>query len=319
MRESPKSMVLAGVDIGTLTCRLLIARVGAEGRLSELHAQRQVLRLGEGLARGGRLKPAAMARVIATLARWRRIIETYQVDGEAVVATSAVREATNREEFLAKAKQEAGFSVEVISGEEEARRTMLGIRSGLPKGVSAILGLDIGGGSTEFILDRPNRPPVIRSIEIGVVRLTEQALLHDPPTAEEIARASEAVVVAADSVRPVLGDLHGTTFVGAAGTITTLAAMALGLSAYEGARIHNYRLELETVRRLERELLSRSKAQRRGTPGLEAGREDVIAAGTLILRGVMERLGYEACLVSDLGLREGIVLDLAVRLRERDQ
>jgi exopolyphosphatase/guanosine-5'-triphosphate,3'-diphosphate pyrophosphatase len=312
-------MVLAGVDIGTLTCRLLIARVGAEGRLSELHAQRQVLRLGEGLTHGGRLKPAAMARVIATLAMWRGIIETYQVDGEAVVATSAVREAANREEFLAKAKQEAGFSVEVISGEEEARRTMLGIRSGLPKDVSAILGLDIGGGSTEFILDRPNRPPVIRSIEIGVVRLTEQALLHDPPTAEEIARASEAVVVAADSVRPVLGDLHGTTFVGTAGTITTLAAMALGLSAYEGARIHNYRLELETVRRLERELLCRSKAQRRGMSGLEAGREDVIVAGTLILRGVMERLGYETCLVSDLGLREGIVLDLAVRLRERDQ
>lgn len=308
-------MRLAGVDIGTLTCRLLIARVTHEGRVVELHAERRVLRLGEGLERDRMLRPAPMSRVVDTLRQWRETIESYGVDAEAAVATSAVREATNREEFLARAKQEAGFDVEVITGEEEARRTLLGIRSGLPSDVSGVLGLDIGGGSTEFILDRPGQPPAVQSIELGVVRMTERELQHDPPTREELRAVREQVRGAAEQVRARLGDLRGTTLVGTAGTITTLAAMAQRLPSYSAARIHNYRLGLDTIRSLEDRILQRTRAERKGMPGLEAGREDVIAAGTLMLRGIMETLAYDECLVSDLGLREGIVLDLAKRLQ----
>jgi exopolyphosphatase/guanosine-5'-triphosphate,3'-diphosphate pyrophosphatase len=253
--------------------------------------------------------------VVGALRDWRAMIATHRIDGEVAVATSAVRNATNREEFLAGVRRETGFDVEVLSGEEEARRTMVGLRSGLPEEVSTVLGLDIGGGSTEFMLDRPGRPLVIRSIELGVVRLTERLLTHDPPTGDELRSAGSLISTSMKDVRAVLGDLHDATLVGTAGSITTLAAMALRLPAYEGARIHNSRLTLETIRRLEADLLTRTQAERRGLPGLEAGREDVIVAGTLLLRQIMEGLGFSQCLVSDLGLREGIVLDLDSRLR----
>jgi len=311
-------VLLAGIDIGTLTCRLLIGRVSGDGRLAEVHSDRQILRLGEGVDRDHLLRPAAIARVVETLRDWRDVINRHQVDGQIAVATSAVRNARNREEFLGRVKQEVGFDIEIISGEEEARRTLLGIRSGLPAGVTTILGLDIGGGSTEFILDRPGHEPVMHSIEIGVVRLTERLLTSDPPTTDQIQSARELVQKETEQIRTMLGDLQGVTFVGTAGSITTLAAMAQKLTTYEPIRIQNYRLSLETIRGLEREILSRTKAQRREMPGLEAGREDVVVAGTLILRGVMETLGFTEGLVSDVGLREGVLLDLAARIRRRD-
>lgn len=309
-------MLLSGIDIGTLTCRMLIGRVSGDGRLTEVHSDRRILRLGEGVDRDHLLRPAAMARVIETLRDWRTVINSYHVDAQIAVATSAVRHARNREEFLGRVMQEVGFEVEVISGEEEARRTLLGIRSGLPAGISGMLGLDIGGGSTEFILDRPGHAPIVRSIEIGVVRLTERLLTSDPPTTDQVQSARELIQKETEQIRTMLGELGGTTFVGTAGSITTLAAMAQKLATYEPIRIHNYRLSLDRIKDLEREILSKTVAQRRGMPGLESGREEVVVAGTLILRGVMETLGFSDGLVSDVGLREGILLDLAARLKQ---
>jgi exopolyphosphatase/guanosine-5'-triphosphate,3'-diphosphate pyrophosphatase len=255
-----------------------------------------------------------MDRVITTLKEWRQVIEECRTEATIAVATSAVRDARNRDDFLDRVKREAGFEVEVITGEEEAQRTLLGIRSGLPASVTDLLALDIGGGSTEFILDRPGRPPMTRSINIGVVRLSERILRHDPPTVEEIERArnwvrEESTGAIADMPCP-----KGITFVGTAGTITSLAAMAQQLPAYEPARIHNYRLKVETITELEQQLLGRPSAQRVGMPGLEPGREEVIAAGAIILRTVMETLGVSSVLVSDLGLREGVLIDLASRM-----
>ncbi|MCS6290843.1 MAG: Ppx/GppA family phosphatase [Nitrospira sp.] len=306
--------IFAGIDIGTLTCRLLIAELTLVGGLRELRSDRRILRLGQGVDRDRVLRPDAMERVVATLKEWRQVIESYHVDAATAVATSAVRDAANRDEFLDLVRRESGFQVEIISGEEEARRTMLGIRSGLPPGVTDLLALDIGGGSTEFILDRPGQATLARSIDIGVVRLCERILHGDPPTAEEVQEArdwvrNEMAVAVADMLRP-----SGPTFVGTAGTITSLAAMAQQLPAYEPARIHSYILNLETVKDLESRLLSRSKAQREGMPGLEQGREEVIAAGAIILRTVMEALGKRECLVSDLGLREGVLIDLNQRI-----
>ena len=303
--------IFAGIDIGTLTCRLLIAELTSAGELRELQSDRRILRLGQGVDRDRVLRPDAMARVVATLKEWRQVIESYPVDAATAVATSAVRDAGNREEFLGLVRREAGFEIEIISGEEEARRTMLGIRSGLPPGVTDLLALDIGGGSTEFILDRPGQATLARSIDIGVVRLCERMLHSDPPTSDEVRGARDWVRKETTTAIAAMPWSPGVTFVGTAGTITALAAMAQQLPAYEPARIHNYTLTLHRVKQLEAQLLGCSKAQREGLPGLERGREDVIAAGAVILHTVMETLGMTKVLVSDLGLREGVLIHLA--------
>jgi len=312
--SSPR--ILAGIDIGTLTCRLLIAELAPSGTLRELRSDRRILRLGQGVDRDRMLRGDAMARVAETLKEWCTLMEGYQLDASIAVATSAVRDAGNREEFVRLIHRQTGLEIEILSGEEEARRTILGIRSGLPAGVSDVLALDIGGGSTEFILDRPGQTPMMRSVDIGVVRLCERLLRHDPPTSEEIHQArewvrAETVTAVGEMTLPV-----GLTFVGTAGTITSLAAMAQQLPTYEPARIHNYRLARTVVEELESTLLARTKSERVGLPGLEANREEVIAAGAIILRTVMETVRIPSLLVSDLGLREGVLLDLATRLDE---
>jgi exopolyphosphatase/guanosine-5'-triphosphate,3'-diphosphate pyrophosphatase len=177
--------------------------------------------------------------------------------------------------------------------------------------------LDIGGGSTEFILDRTGQAPIVRSIDIGVVRLCERVLTQDPPTAEEIKQAREWVRRETHAAVAEMANYETATFVGTAGTITALAAMAQKLPAYEPARIHNYRLALATVQELEQTLLSRKKADRIGLPGLEKNREEVIAAGAIIIRTIMETLGMANVLVSDLGLREGVLIDLARQMEYR--
>ena len=311
---SERSRVLAGIDLGTLTCRFLVARVTGPGKLVEVRADRRVLRLGEGVALSHRLNGAAMVRVLETLRAWRQDLHSLEVEAETVVATSAVREAENRGAFVERVRAETGFEVEVVTGIEEARRTMLGIRSGLRSSTDAVLGLDIGGGSTEFILDRSGRLPLLESMNLGVVRLTEEMFRHDPPTREELRAARARIDSAVEEVRARVGVLSGVSLVGTAGTITTLAAMAQHLTTYDPARIHNYALALNTLCALEDTLVQRSAAERRGLPGLERGREDVILAGAMILRGAMEAFRYTTCVVSDLGLREGIVFDLAARL-----
>jgi exopolyphosphatase/guanosine-5'-triphosphate,3'-diphosphate pyrophosphatase len=317
MTDPSRTKRFAGVDIGTLTCRLLIADLLIDQRLIEVRSERRILRLGEGVDQTKRLSVAAMDRVVQCLKEWHEIINVFQVDAVVVVATSAVRDAENRDEFLDRVKHEAGFEVELISGEEEARRTMLGIRSGLPQGVTDVLALDIGGGSTEFILDRPGQKPVVRSINIGVVRLCERLLHHDPPTNDEIRQAREWVAKGTKSAVVDMSNYQTATFVGTAGTVTSLAAMAQKLPTYEPARIHNYILQLDTIQELEQTLLSRKKTDRAGLPGLEKGREEVIAGGAIIIRTIMETLGMSVVLVSDLGLREGVLIDLTKRIAER--
>ena len=315
MTDPSHTKRLAGVDIGTLTCRLLIADLLPGGRLREVRSDRRILRLGEGVDQTKQLSVTAMDRVVQCLREWREMIAASSVDTVAVVATSAVRDAENRDEFLGRVKHEAGFEIELISGEEEARRTMLGIRSGLPIGVTDVLALDIGGGSTEFILDRPGQNPVVRSIDIGVVRLCERLLQHDPPTNEEIRQAREWVARETKSAIAGMDNYQRATFVGTAGTVTSLAAMAQKLPTYEPVRIHDYVLHLDTIQALEQTLLSHKKTDRVGLPGLEKGREEVIAAGAIIIRTVMETLRMSSILVSDLGLREGVLINLATMTR----
>ena len=303
-------MRVAGIDIGTLTCRLLVATVSSEGSVDAIRSERKILRLGEGVDHTKRLKPDAMSRVIETIREWKAIIESHGVERYTAVATSAVREAGNREEFLDRVRRETGVEIEVIDGEEEARRTFLGIRSGLPD-VRSILGLDIGGGSTEFIASRQGQPLKTASIDMGVVRLTERVLQSDPPCATEIQQAEALIRDLTRGARREIGDLTDLTLVGTAGTITSLAAVARELPAYDPARIQNYVLELPVIRRIERDVFGKTQSQRVGMPGLETGREGVIAAGVLILRCIMEELNVVRCVVSEYGLREGVLVHLA--------
>ena len=173
-------------------------------------------------------------------------MRTYPLAGAVVVATSAVRESRNREEFLTIVKRDVGFEIEILSGEEEARRTLLGIESGLPAEVDSFLGIDIGGGSTEFMRAENTRSsvyPEVFSLEVGVVRLTEREFHTDGPPSEQAVSAAERIIqTELDKIGPALGNVSGVTLIGTAGTITTLAAMAQKITHYESARIHNYRL-----------------------------------------------------------------------------
>ena len=306
-------MRLAAIDIGTLTCRLLVADVNLPGEFKEIDTDRRILRLGEGVDQHKRLSSDAIDRVVETLKEWREKTRVYVLDGIAVVATSAVRESENRQEFVTRVKQETGWDVEVLTGEEEARRTLLGIRFGLPETITGFLGLDIGGGSTECILDRKEQSPKVISLDLGVVRLLERTFHHDPPTAQELQNAVACIDEQLAKVVQEFGVVQNIPLVGTAGTVTTLAAMAQSLKQYDRTRVHNYELTLSTVKSLEKELIAKTGSERIAMPGLDPGREFVILAGTLILRRLMEAFGVSACLVSDFGLREGMLVDLATK------
>jgi exopolyphosphatase/guanosine-5'-triphosphate,3'-diphosphate pyrophosphatase len=210
-------------------------------------------------------------------------------------------------------KQEIGWDVEVLTGEEEARRTLLGIRFGLPEMITDFLGLDIGGGSTECILARKEPSPKVISLDLGVVRLLERVFQHDPPTAQDLLNSEVCIDEQLMKVKQAFGEVKNLQLVGTAGTITTLAAMAQRLKQYDRTRVHNYALTLSTVKSLEKDLIVKTSSERLGMPGLEPGREFVIVAGTVILRRLMETFDFKSCLVSDYGLREGILVDLAIK------
>jgi exopolyphosphatase/guanosine-5'-triphosphate,3'-diphosphate pyrophosphatase len=306
-------MLLAGIDIGTLTCRLLVAEVNPPGEFRVVDADRRILRLGEGVDKHKRLSQAAMDRVVATLKDWKEKTAQYPLNAAVVVATSAVRESDNQQDFLARIAQETGWEVEVLTGDEEARRTLLGLRFGLPSPIKDFLGLDIGGGSTECILAQEGKVPAVISLDLGVVRLLERVFRQDPPTTQEIHKAEAFIDQELVKVSKAFGPVPHIPLVGTAGTVTTLAAMAQRLPRYESARVHNYELTLSITKRLEQDLITKTGPQRLAMPGLESGREYVIVAGTVILRKVMETFGFDTCLVSDFGLREGILVDLATK------
>ena len=325
-------MRLAVIDIGTLTCRLLVAsyrpdsrrmmrersasggapdEFPANGSLDPVYTEQKIVWLGEGVDQTRRLRSAAMSRAIDAIREWKTVISRHGVERYAAVATSAVRHALNREEFVGRVKQATGVDVEVLDGEEEARRTCVGIRTGLPSEIRDVLGVDIGGGSTEFIVSRPGKPARVTSIEMGVVRLTERVLRGDPLRVTEIQEAETLIRELTRGALRTIGDVAGLTLVGTAGTITSLAVMAQALHAYDAARVRHYPLTLSAVRRIARDVVGATRADRAGMPGLEPGREAVIAAGALMLRGIMEELNRERCVVSDYGLREGVLMHLA--------
>lgn len=304
--------MVAAIDLGTNAFRLLIADIGPDRRLRVKHSERAVPRLGTGIARTGRLDPGAMERSLDALRQFRSVIDRYPVDAVVAAATSAAREAGDADAFLQRIKRDVGFDVEVLSGQEEARRTWLGVLEGLnarERIVEQALVLDVGGGSTEIIRVRDGRFERALSLDLGVVKLTERYLHHDPPESSELAEL-DAEVRAILRTATTLGEgLPRPTLVGTAGTVTAVAALHLGLTSYQPSLIHDAVVPREALMRIGTQLQGMTSTQRRNLPAIGRGREDVVIAGVRILQGVLDAFGVNSVLVSEYGLREGLIID----------
>ena len=290
-------MRVAAIDQGTNTTRLLIADVDGDS-VEEVVRRSVITRLGEGVDERRRLLPVPIARVRNVLSDYRREAERNCVERALLVATSAVRDAENGEAFLGEIEWSYGFATRLLSGDEEAALTLRGIGTDRPVGERTLV-LDIGGGSTELVLGS-NRT----SVDVGSVRATERFLRTDPPTGEEIDACAE-------DVRSQLPELDVDDAVGVAGTITSIAALDLGLDEYERERVHGHPLSFAGAEAQLERLGALPLAERRGVPALDPERAPVIVAGALILVEVLRRYELDAIEVSERDILDGAALEAA--------
>lgn len=310
-------MILAGIDIGTNTLRLLVAEVGTD-TFKELCSERRITRLGQDLERTGMLSRDARQRSISALLDFREDIRRHDVLHTAAIGTSALRKASNTHEFVDDVKKWTGLDIRVITGEEEARLTLLGV-SRMLRGVHSATGndrlrsslvIDIGGGSTEIIMTRPGSEPEMVSLALGAVYLTERFIEHDPPSREELELLRRTVRAELSMHDKALGQDPAGVLVGTAGTVTTLAAMEQKLMGYDPEKINRFIMTRKAIDGIVTVLSRTMFKERKNIPGLESGREDIILAGAIIAQEIMERYGHTMMIVSDWGLREGIIIDL---------
>jgi exopolyphosphatase / guanosine-5'-triphosphate,3'-diphosphate pyrophosphatase len=301
---------VAAIDCGTNSIRLLIADIDAErAELTDVVREMRIVRLGEGVDRTGRLSEAALTRTIGALRDYRQVIARESAAAVRMVATSATRDAENAQEFVSRVKEVLGIVPEVLTGDEEARLSFTGAtrelaaESGWPP---PYLVADIGGGSTEFVLGGPDGIRGALSVDIGCVRLTERHLHGDPPTDAEIAAASRDIDLALDAVAAAVPAGEAMTLVGLAGSVTTVAGIALGLTAYDPARIHHSRITAAQADAVTRQLLGQTRAQRSAIGVMHPGRVDVIGAGALVLDRTMSQFGFPEVLVSEHDILDGI-------------
>lgn len=297
-------MRVAAVDLGTNSTRLLIADV-AEGELREVVRRLRITGLGQGLAERKRLLPLPIARVRNCLADYRRELEELGAERVLAIGTSAIRDAENGEAFLGEIEWSYGFTTRLLSGEDEARLMLRGVGSGRSLPPDTLL-VDVGGGSTELACDGFRA-----SLDMGCVRLTERFLCSDPPTPVELRRCAEAArTLLREHVPPGLRR-DGRAAVGVAGTVTTLAALDLGLERYDPERIHGHRIALGSVEAQLERLASLPLADRCAVPGLEPERAPVIVAGVAIVREVMEHFGLSELEASERDILHGAALEAA--------
>jgi exopolyphosphatase/guanosine-5'-triphosphate,3'-diphosphate pyrophosphatase len=299
---------VATVDIGTNSTRLLVADIDGSGRdakLVTIDRQTRITRLGQGVDKDRRLHPDAIDRTVAVLRDYRGMIDELGVEKVAATATSASRDAHNRNDFFDEAERVLGVRPELLAGEDEARLEFLGATSGLHE-PGPYLVVDVGGGSTEFIAGS-DAPEGLLSIDIGCVRLTEQYLHGDPPSAEELSQAVQVVRDHLSDVdRLVPAAQQAKTLIGTAGTVWTLAAIELGVDASESDRIDHFRLTHDAAEDVFRTLATETVEQRRHNPGLEPGRVDVIVGGAIVVVSVMRHWGFDELLVSESDILDGL-------------
>lgn len=302
----------AFIDVGTNTILCLIAEIRDTGRFRVLDDLAEITRLGQGLDRTRRISPEGEQRSFAALRRYRDQCNNLGVEEIVAVGTSALRDAANSSEVRARIRAELGIDIRVISGAEEAAYSFLAVQRGLPLSGHEILVIDIGGGSTELIHGNENGVSRAVSIDLGSVRLTERFLHADPVKPAEAAQMREAIDrELARLTDKEMAPAAGLTLVGIAATFTTLAAMEKKLARYAHDEVHGSVLTLPQVRRQLDRLERRSIAERRRMIGLEPQRADVIFAGASLMERIMTRYQAERVLVSDQGVRYGLLHDAA--------
>ena len=297
--------VVAAIDCGTNSTRLLVT----DGQTPLVRTMR-ITRLGEGVDASGRLVPAAIQRTLGVLREYRQVMDGHGVSRVRMTATSAARDAGNRAEFLDQAAAIVGTEAELLAGEDEGRLAFAGATAGLDAADGPFLVADIGGGSTELIIGS-DRPTGVRSMDVGCVRLTERLLHHDPPRAEELTDALREVRDALeDAVREVPALAEPARMIGLAGTVTTVAAVEIGLTAYDPARTHHFWLSRHAAEDVYRTLATESRAARLGNPGLEEARVDVIVGGCVVLVALLRFFDLEGCMVSESDILDGLAMSL---------
>jgi exopolyphosphatase/guanosine-5'-triphosphate,3'-diphosphate pyrophosphatase len=295
---------VAGVDCGTNSIRLLVADLDpATGELHELDRRMTIVRLGQGVDRTGRLAPEALERTFAACRDYAAVIRELGATRLRFVATSASRDAENRDEFVAGVREILGVDPEVISGDEEAQLSFTGATKELNGEGGPYLVFDLGGGSTEFVLGT-DRVEAARSVDIGCVRMTERHGEDFDAMRIDIAKALDEAAETVPLAEPFAGG--GATLVGLAGTVTTVAGIALGLPAYDSEAIHRSRIPVRDVRAVTERLLASTHEERAAIPVMHPGRVDVIVAGALVLLAIMERTGAAELVVSEHDILDGI-------------
>ena len=317
---------VAAIDCGTNSLRLLVADISpGTGQLADLHRRMEIVRLGQGVDATGKLAPAALARTFAVLAEYAKTIADSGARSVRMVATSATRDASNAAEFAAGVRRILGIDPEVVSGAQEAALSFSGATAELTTFASSegspeppFLVVDIGGGSTEFVLGgsaEAEQELSAISVDIGCVRLTERHLRDDPPTPAQIDAASADIDAALATVSGAMDAAAARTLVGLAGSVTTVTAIALGLSTYDPDRTHHAKISARQVRDVTASLLARNRAERAANPVIHPGRVDVIGAGALILDRIMSRFGFAEMVASEHDILDGIAWSM---VRGRD-
>ncbi|MBV8692466.1 MAG: Ppx/GppA family phosphatase [Actinobacteria bacterium] len=296
-------VTLAAIDCGTNSTRLLVS--DGERTLERLM---RITRLGQGVDSTRRLAPEAVERTLEVLREYRGVMDRFGVERVRMTATSAARDATNRDDFFVPAKEIIGVAPELLSGDDEARLSFLGATAELDPADGPFLVVDIGGGSTEFAVGT-TEPVGMVSTDMGCVRLTEKFLHGDPPEPEELANAIGVVRDILDEVRrdvPAIDEAK--RFVGLAGTVTTMAAVEIGLAEYDHDRIHHFVLTHDAAEDVFRTLATEPRSRRIHNPGLEEARADVIVGGAIVLVTIMRHFDFDECLVSEADILDGLIM-----------
>lgn len=306
---------LAAIDVGTNTVRLLVADRDRDNRIGPAIARQMTMpRLGEGVDQHTILQTEPMRRAAHAISDYVRVARDLGATRIRIAATSAVRDAANRESFCALVAEQTGEHVEVLSGAQEAQTAFAGAASAFDPAILKVI-CDIGGGSTELVAGSLNVEAAL-SVDVGGVRLTERHIFSDPPTDDEIAKvradADQHLARAAATVKPVLGGDGAFTFIGVAGTCTTLAALWLDLAVYDPARVHGTAVPRSGVADVRQRLVLLSTAQRRAVPVIGHGRADVIVAGALILEAAMDAVSAPAVTVSERDILDGILAGISL-------
>jgi exopolyphosphatase/guanosine-5'-triphosphate,3'-diphosphate pyrophosphatase len=311
---------VAGIDCGTNSIRLLVAdsddgQSGRPQRLTDVHREMRIVRLGQGVDATGLLAPEALERTFAAVDEYAATIRSLSAERVRFVATSATRDARNRDVFVDGIRSRLGVEPEVVPGAEEAALSFAGAASVLPLSAGKpVVVVDLGGGSTEFVLGDAAGVIAARSVDIGSVRLTERHLRTDPPTASEIAEAEDDVDRGIDEALAEVPLAQATAVIGVAGSITTITAHALALPSYQPDRIHGAELPLSEVESACASLLAMSRSARKDLPYMHPGRADVIGAGALVWRRIVDRLAdvtegrITTAITSEHDILDGIAL-----------